>query len=163
MPGFSPDVKKLPGAAYCALRLLITWFFGWNTFSEWSTRKTDRPQTLLGKPAAYLCFSEIIYFKYVLESHMVECSVESFMHKDFRSSFICFYLQNFSWRFLLSIIGISPIHFSEIFIWLNILPFVRLILIFGWLLLFYGCLFVCFRQRCHVCPLQHLAAMPPTQ
>ena len=31
---------------------------------------------------------------------MIECSMESFMHTDFRSQFICIDLQNCSWRFL---------------------------------------------------------------
>ena len=49
MPNFSPDVTKFPGAASCALRLLIARFFGWNTFSEWFTQKTDRPRTVWGE------------------------------------------------------------------------------------------------------------------
>ena len=31
---------------------------------------------------------KFIWFKFVLESQVVECSMESFMHKDFRSYFI---------------------------------------------------------------------------
>ena len=41
-----------------------------------------------------------IWFKFVLESQVVECSMESFMHKDYRSWFICICLQAVSWRFL---------------------------------------------------------------
>ena len=39
----------------------------------------------------YIVYNSTIY---VLESHVVECSVESFMHKNFTSLFICIYFQN---------------------------------------------------------------------
>ena len=42
-----------------------------------------------------------IGFKFVLESQVVECSIESLMHKDCRSWFICICSQAVSWRRLL--------------------------------------------------------------
>ena len=51
MPSFSPDVKKFPVAVSCTIFRVKQNPFEWNTFSEWYTRKTDQPQTLLGKSA----------------------------------------------------------------------------------------------------------------
>ena len=44
MQSFSPDVKKYPGAASCALRIFLV-----EHFLRVEHPKTDRPQTLLGQ------------------------------------------------------------------------------------------------------------------
>ena len=35
----------------------------------------------------------ILQFNYILESHVVECSMESFMHTDFRSTYMYIIVQ----------------------------------------------------------------------
>ena len=49
MPNFSPDAEKNPGAASCALRLLIAQFFGWNRIHLGGTlSQGDPPEKLIG-------------------------------------------------------------------------------------------------------------------
>ena len=67
MLSFSPDVKKFPGAASCALRLLIARFFGWNRIhSDGTLSQSGTPEkliglkTLLGKSAIICLIPEYI-------------------------------------------------------------------------------------------------------
>ena len=65
----APDVKKMSWGcilrtfAYHTIFLVEQNPFGWNTSSEGSTRKTDWPQTLLGKSAPIACLQCAQYFK----------------------------------------------------------------------------------------------------